>query len=224
MGRLCYGDIKKALATLVWFSLVQTFEMDTNRHQYDIIYEEPPQQPQQSDKASSEDSVYLRHCELKYVKQNDSNQYFTLQSVGMEPFHLYKNGAQEFLGKLYQSLKEAQKLVEKIDGGIKLGDGTWHETLVSENEDSKTQLRFRLNIVVTVFNGKPYLHLRNYVFLKDKQIWHPTKRGVRFAIDQKDVDTMKEFIDLKMKPKNLSSHTSQLLHPPPPPTPSTPTI
>lgn len=189
--------------------------MDSKQDQY----EEPPQLPQSSGEASSEDSLYLKHCELKYVRQNDSNQYFTLQSVGMEPFHLYKNGAQEFLGKLYQSLKEAQKLVDKVEGGIKLGDGTWHETLVSENEDSKSQLRFRLNIVVTVFNGKPYLHLRNFVFLKDKQIWHPTKRGVRFAIDPKDCDRMKEFIDLKMKPKSASlspPKSNQVLPPPAP--------
>ena len=135
-----------------------------------------------------QDTLYLAHGELNFVKQNGSNMYFTLKTLGMIPFHLYKNSAQEFLGKLNECIRVGQKLV---DSAKKPADGTYHEIVISENLDPKLELRFRLNLVVSVYNGKPYLHLRNFVFIKDQQIWHHTKRGVRLAIDQKEADAMK---------------------------------
>ena len=149
--------------------------------------------------AGDDNRLYLRHCEMNYVKQNDRNQYFTLKSLGVEPFHLYRNSAQDFLGKLHCSIAEGKTLAQKLETGEKIPDGSWHEMQISENEDPKSQLRFRLNLVVSVFNGKPYLHLRNYVFLKDKEMWQPTKRGIRLAIEESECERMKTFMDLKMK-------------------------
>ena len=145
------------------------------------------------------DTLYLSHCELNYVKQNEINPYFTLKSLGMEPFHLYKSNAQDFLGKLHCSISEGLVLTQKLNEGEKFPDEIWYETLLSENEDPKTNLRFRLMLVVSVFNGKPYLHMRNYVLLEDKNMWQPTKRGVRLAINESECECMKNFMDIKMK-------------------------
>lgn len=144
-------------------------------------------------------TLYLRHCELNYVKVKDLNQYFTLKTLGVEPFYLYRNTAQNFMGKLHGSIEKAIALTQELEAGEKIPDGSWYEVSISENEDPKSQLRFRLNLVVSVFNGKPYLHLRNYVYLKEQEMWQPTRRGLRLAIDESECNRMKSFMYSKMK-------------------------
>jgi len=147
-----------------------------------------------------EDTVYLSHSELTYVKLSEKNRYFTLGCIGMDPFRLYKNVAQQFLGKLSLGLKEAVILEETLKSKSRtpLADSSYYEAAISDNVDKKTGIRYQLRIVASVFNSKPYLGLRSYVYLADKKMWHPTQRGIRFAIDEAEVNTIRAFINEKL--------------------------
>lgn len=163
------------------------------------------------------DSLYLTYGELKFVKQNDKNIYFDLRSLGIEPFRFYKNGAQDFLGKLSSHTLPAALKMEEAALTRKLDDGEFSEHTLSEGRDEKSGARFRVKLAGQIYNGKPSIYVRTYVFLDHEDRWQATTRGVRLAISQEEADAMRDFIDAKLK-KVAKPHPKQFarekFHPP----------
>lgn len=154
--------------------------------------------------AEAEDSMYLSHGELKFVWENDKNQYFELGALGVEPFRLYKTKVHSFLKKLDTDTLPAAERILAASETRQLEDGVFSQVGLDEAVDPKTGLRFRVNLVGQVFNGKPSIYLRSDVFLKDEKVFHPTRRYVRLAICRQEFDAMKLFIDRKLKSVNKS--------------------
>lgn len=165
--------------------------------------------PQEADKFKG-DSLFLTYGELNYVRQNDKNTYFDLKALGVEPFRFYKNGAQDFLGKLSsETLPAALKMVEAYLTE-KLPDREFSKHVLSEGRDEKSGLRFRVKLVGQVFNGKPSIWVRTYVYLEHENRWQATARGVRLAISQEEVEKMRAFIDAKLRKVKLPQPTREV--------------
>ena len=149
-------------------------------------------------KAPSE-SIFLTYGELKYVRESDKDQYFELGALGVDvPFRFYKTSAQMFLGALSnKTLPAAQAMLAAFETR-QLEDGVFSETVLSEGTDTDTGVRFRVNLVGQVYNGRPNIALISEVYLTNEQRFHPTHRQVRLAISQDEFDTMKEFISEKL--------------------------
>lgn len=166
--------------------------------------QEQPQVGQESQCFKS-NTLYLQYGQIDYVPDVRGG-YFNIGAAGVEPFRFYKPKIQQFLGALDQTLEQFQDDVAKaVSQGTEgqspgLEDKTYHERMLSEGTDTKNQLKFRVMLVASGYNNLPFINLRNYVFLEDKKVWWPTKRGVRLALGRDEFNLMREFINCKLKP------------------------
>ena len=161
--------------------------------------------PQEAKLRFRGDSVYLKHGEIKFVRVDDKNFYFSLGALGMDPFRFYKGQAQDFLRKLNSGMQEGLNLVSVMSDQAVTStsdsedykDGVVYDGILTDNVDPLTNLRFRLRVVTSIFEGKPYLHVRSFVYAADRGEWQTTRRGVRIALEQTEEDLIKDFITEK---------------------------
>lgn len=146
--------------------------------------------------------LYLTHSEIHSVFQKGNPRphvYFNIKTLGISsPFRIYKNKAQELCNALSEALDVGKDLIARADTET-LQDRDYYNHTLSESSDSLSDARFRLNLVVSSYGNTPYMHLRTYIYLHDEQTWQPTKRAVRFAINDREVHSIKNFIDEKIK-------------------------